>query len=76
LYKHTFDANKVLQHIIFLIRAFKTYFALYLRELDNGIEVYDENKNLLGESQLAARQGISAVVLSRIVMSAPGMSKA
>ncbi|VVC45469.1 Tricarboxylate/iron carrier [Cinara cedri] len=44
-----------------------------IKELDNGIEVYDENKNLLGQSQSAARTGISAVVLSRIVMSAPGM---
>jgi len=44
--------------------------------LENGIEVYDEKKNLLGESQVAARQGISTVVLSRIVMSAPGMSNA
>lgn len=44
-----------------------------IKELENGIEVYDENKNLLGESKLAARQGISAVVLSRVLMSAPGM---
>lgn len=44
-----------------------------IKELENGIEVYDENKNLLGESKSAARQGISAVVLSRILMSAPGM---
>lgn len=37
--------------------------------------MYDENKNLLGESKSAARQGITAVVLSRILMSAPGMGK-
>ncbi|XP_025411790.1 sideroflexin-1-like isoform X1 [Sipha flava] len=43
------------------------------KELDDGIEVFDENKNFLGESQVAAREGISAVVLSRIVMSSPGM---
>jgi len=44
-----------------------------IKELENGIEVYDENKNLIGESQTAARQGISAVVFSRIMMSSPGL---
>lgn len=37
--------------------------------------MYDENKNIIGESKIAARQGITAVVLSRILMSAPGMGK-
>lgn len=37
--------------------------------------MYDENKNILGESKTAAKQGITAVVLSRILMSAPGMGK-
>lgn len=37
--------------------------------------MYDENKNLLGESKSAARQGILAVVLSRVLMSTPGMGK-
>lgn len=37
--------------------------------------MYDENKNILGESKTAARQGITAVVLSRVLMSAPGMGK-
>lgn len=37
--------------------------------------MYDENKNILGESKTAGRQGITAVVFSRILMSAPGMGK-
>ncbi|XP_050524859.1 sideroflexin-1 [Daktulosphaira vitifoliae] len=43
------------------------------KELNNGIEVYDENKQFLGSSQSAAYRGIGAVVFSRIVMASPGM---
>lgn len=43
------------------------------RELENGIPVYDENNNHLGDSKAAAVMGISAVVFSRIAMCAPGM---
>ncbi|XP_050423768.1 sideroflexin-1 [Adelges cooleyi] len=43
------------------------------KELDTGIEVYDENKRFLGESKSAAYRGIGAVVFSRIVMASPGM---
>jgi len=43
-------------------------------ELINGIEVFDENGNHVGESRLAAVKGISQVVFSRIAMAAPGMS--
>ncbi|CRK89501.1 CLUMA_CG003281, isoform A [Clunio marinus] len=42
-------------------------------ELKNGIDIEDENGNLLGKSRLAAASGITQVVISRIVMAAPGM---
>lgn len=42
-------------------------------ELLDGIAVFDENGNKVGVSQAAAVKGISQVVLSRIVMAAPGM---
>lgn len=42
-------------------------------ELKNGITVEDENGNVVGKSRLAAGYGITQVVLSRIVMAAPGM---
>ncbi|XP_065210791.1 sideroflexin-1 [Planococcus citri] len=43
------------------------------KELEQGLSVVDENNNLLGHSKTAATYGISAVVLSRICMCAPGM---
>lgn len=42
-------------------------------ELKNGIDVEDENGNVVGKSRLAAGYGITQVVFSRIVMAAPGM---
>lgn len=42
-------------------------------ELANGIDVRDENGNIVGRSRLAAAKGITQVVFSRIVMAAPGM---
>ncbi|XP_075229598.1 sideroflexin-1-like [Lycorma delicatula] len=44
-----------------------------MRELKEGIPVVDSNNNHLGDSQIAARRGISAVIFSRISMCAPGM---
>jgi len=43
-------------------------------EIINGIEVFDENGNHVGESRLAALKGITQVVVSRIAMAAPGMT--
>ncbi|XP_026288551.1 sideroflexin-2 [Frankliniella occidentalis] len=43
-------------------------------EILDGNDVYDENGNRLGQSRIAAVTGISQVVLSRIVMCAPGMT--
>lgn len=42
-------------------------------ELIQGIDVSDLNGNLVGQSRLAAVKGISQVVISRIIMCAPGM---
>lgn len=42
-------------------------------ELQNGIDVEDENGNVVGKSRLAAASGITQVVISRVVMAAPGM---
>lgn len=47
-------------------------FALY-RELREGIPITDENGNRLGVSAIAAKDGITQVVLSRIGMAVPGM---
>uniref|UniRef100_A0A6I8QEV9 Sidoreflexin n=1 Tax=Xenopus tropicalis TaxID=8364 RepID=A0A6I8QEV9_XENTR len=44
------------------------------RELKYGIPVTDENGNRIGESPNAAKQAISQVVVSRILMAAPGMA--
>lgn len=43
-------------------------------ELLYGIDVYDENDNKVTQSRIAAVKGISQVVISRIVMCAPGMT--
>ncbi|XP_055689152.1 sideroflexin-2 [Lutzomyia longipalpis] len=42
-------------------------------ELIQGIEVSDEDGNIVGRSRIAAAKGISQVVISRITMAAPGM---
>ncbi|KAG7190270.1 hypothetical protein KM043_006388 [Ampulex compressa] len=42
-------------------------------EIKNGIEVSDENGRKLAKSKIAAVKGISQVVISRIIMCAPGM---
>lgn len=42
-------------------------------ELKSGIDVEDENGNVVGKSRLAAAFGITQVVVSRIAMAAPGM---
>ncbi|XP_037780287.1 LOW QUALITY PROTEIN: sideroflexin-2-like [Penaeus monodon] len=43
-------------------------------EIQNGITVCDDKGNELGESKLAAAKGITQVVVSRIIMAAPGMT--
>nr|CAD7199125.1 unnamed protein product [Timema douglasi] len=43
-------------------------------ELINGVDVFDDKGNKLTESRVAAVKGISQVVLSRIIMCAPGMT--
>lgn len=45
------------------------------KEIADGLPVYDANNNFLGNSQKAAITGISMVVVSRIGMATPGMSK-
>lgn len=42
-------------------------------EITQGIDVSDSNGNIVGKSRLAAVKGISQVVVSRIVICAPGM---
>jgi len=42
-------------------------------ELVNGIEVVDEKNNKVGKSRYCAAKGITQVIVSRIVMCAPGM---
>lgn len=43
------------------------------QELIKGVEVCDENGNVVGTSRVAAAKGIGQVVFSRIVMASPGM---
>ncbi|KAJ9589711.1 hypothetical protein L9F63_017083 [Diploptera punctata] len=43
-------------------------------ELIYGVDVYDENDNIVTQSRVAAAKGISQVVFSRIIMCAPGMT--
>lgn len=45
------------------------------RELREGISVFDENNNSVGNSKRAAKLAISQVVVSRIGMAVPGMSE-
>ena len=47
--------------------------ALLSRELKVGIPITDEQGARLGESAHAAKQAITQVVISRILMAAPGM---
>lgn len=42
-------------------------------EILHGIDIHDEQGNIVGKSRLAAVKGICQVVVSRIVMCAPGM---
>lgn len=42
-------------------------------ELQNGIQLFTAEGERVGESSIAARQGIAMVTLSRILMAAPGM---
>lgn len=42
-------------------------------EILNGVDCTDEDGNIVGQSRLAAVKGISQVVISRIIMCAPGM---
>lgn len=42
-------------------------------EIINGIDVQDDKGHVIGQSRFAAVKGISQVVLSRILMAAPGM---
>lgn len=42
-------------------------------ELLYGVDLSDKNGNKIGQSRLAAVKGISQVIISRIVMCAPGM---
>lgn len=44
-----------------------------MHELRKGIPVFDKNGNRLGESAIAAKMGITQVVLSRIGMASPSM---
>jgi len=45
------------------------------RELTDGITIFDENGNRLGESTTAAKSAIAQVVFSRVMMATPGMSE-
>lgn len=43
------------------------------KEIKEGIEVFDENGNKIGQSKTAAQKAIREVVMSRIAMASPGM---
>lgn len=45
------------------------------KEIKEGIEIYDENGNMIGQSKVAAKKAIREVVFSRIAMASPGMRK-
>lgn len=61
--------------IVVLIFFFLYVFLKPNRELKYGIPITDENGNRLGESTKAAQQSIVQVVISRILMAAPGMGQ-
>ncbi|XP_047476835.1 sideroflexin-1-like [Penaeus chinensis] len=44
-----------------------------MKEIQDGVTLLDSNGNKLGESKTAAKKGIAAVCVSRILMAAPGM---
>ncbi|KAG0729563.1 Sideroflexin-1 [Chionoecetes opilio] len=44
-----------------------------MKELQDGVTLLDKNGNKVGESKTAAKSGIGAVCVSRILMGAPGM---
>ncbi|XP_042236814.1 sideroflexin-1-like isoform X2 [Homarus americanus] len=44
-----------------------------MKELQDGVALHDQNGNKVGQSKKAAKWGIGAVCVSRILMSAPGM---
>lgn len=44
-------------------------------ELQNGIELQNEKGEKVGTSQKAAKQAISSVIISRILMASPSMSE-
>ena len=48
---------------------------LFGSELSDGIAVYDENGEFIGNSKRAAVKAITQVVTSRITIAAPGMCK-
>lgn len=63
-------------HLVILVSMtvrLSSFLLLVFRELKHGIPITDENDNRLGESSKAAQQAISQVVVSRILMAAPGM---
>ncbi|ODN01146.1 Sideroflexin-3 [Orchesella cincta] len=43
------------------------------KEVSDGVPVIDKDGNRIGDSKIAAKQGIGSVVLSRILMASPGM---
>lgn len=44
-----------------------------MKELQDGVTLLDKNGNKVGESKTAAKWGIAAVCVSRILMASPGM---
>ncbi|KAK0164972.1 hypothetical protein PV328_003535 [Microctonus aethiopoides] len=46
-----------------------------ITELKNGIDLYNEEGKKIGASKKAAKEAISSVILSRVLMASPSMSK-
>ena len=44
-------------------------------EINDGVPVSDEDGNVLGNSAIAAKSGITQVVFSRVGMASPGMGR-
>lgn len=44
-----------------------------MKEIQDGVALLDQNGNKVGQSKTAAKRGIAAVCLSRVMMAAPGM---